>query len=98
VGAVRNFSLHDGSRIRERLVALSDYEFSQSYVMLESPMGVENYLATLSLTPITDGNKSFAEWQARFDCAPEREEALIRQIGAGVFQAAFDALKRRFGG
>jgi hypothetical protein len=97
VGCIRNFRLKDGGVIRERLVALSDYDLSCSYAILESPMGVDNYIATLSLTPITDGNVTFAEWQADFDCPPERETALIQQIGTGVFQTAFNALKQRFG-
>ena len=33
--------------IRERLLALSDYDYSCTYEILESPMGVENYVATL---------------------------------------------------
>lgn len=97
IGCIRNFRLKDGGTTRERLLALSDYEFSFTYSILESPMAVQNYIATLSLTPITDGNATFAEWQADFDCPPEREAALIQQIGAGVFQAAFLALKQRFG-
>src|SRR5579864_5198221 len=55
IGCIRNFRLKDGGLIRERLLALSDYDLSCSYSILESPMGVENYVATLSLTPITDG-------------------------------------------
>ena len=39
-------------------------------------MGVENYVATLKLTPVTDGNRTFAEWSAEFDCAPGREREL----------------------
>ena len=35
--------------------------------------GVDNYIATLKLTPITDGNRTFAEWSAEFDCAPDRD-------------------------
>lgn len=97
VGCIRNFTLRDGGRIRERLLALSDYDLSCTYAILESPMGVTNYVAKLSLTPVTDGNATFAEWQAEFDCAPEREAALVREIGTGVFQAAFNALKQRFG-
>ncbi len=97
IGCIRNFTLKDGGRIREKLLALSDYDLSCSYAILESPMGVENYVATLSLTPVTDGNATFAEWQAEFDCAPEREKALLQQIGSGVFQTAFTALKQRFG-
>ena len=96
VGCIRNFTLKTGSRIRERLLALSDYDLSCTYSILESDMGVENYIATLSLTPVTDGNLTFAEWTADFDCAEEREQALIQQIGREVFQAAFDNLKQRF--
>ena len=53
-----------------------------------------NYVATLKLTPVTDGNRTFAEWWAEFDCAPARANGeLARDIGQGVFQAAFDSLK-----
>ena len=96
IGCIRNFRLKDGGLIRERLLALSDYDLSCSYSILESPMGVESYVATLSLTPVTDGAATFIEWQADFDCPPGRENALKQQIGLGVFQAAFDALKQRF--
>ncbi len=93
VGCIRNFTLRDGGRIREQLLALSDYDFSVTYSILESPMGVTGYIATLKLTPITDGNCAFAEWTAEFDCAPGREAELIQLIGQGVFQGGFDALK-----
>jgi hypothetical protein len=96
IGCIRNFVLKDGGRIRERLLALSDYDLSCTYSILENPMGVENYIARLALTPITDGNVTFCEWEAEFDCAPEREIALMQQIGSGVFQCAFNALKKRF--
>jgi len=97
VGCVRAFRLHDGGAIREKLLALSDYDYCCTYSILESPMGVENYVATLKLTPITDGSRTFAEWSAEFDCAPEREAELVQQISRGVFQGGFDALKERFG-
>ena len=48
VGCIRNFRLKDGGRIRERLLALSDYDFAMVYAILESPMAVENYVATLA--------------------------------------------------
>ncbi|MBD1548499.1 SRPBCC family protein [Roseibium aggregatum] len=98
VGCIRNFTLTDGGKIREQLLALSDYDMSCTYSILESPMGVEDYIAKLSLTPVTDGNVTFAQWQADFECAPEPEQALIEQIGKGVFQTAFNALKQSFGG
>src|SRR4029453_10695451 len=49
-------------------------------------MGVENYVATLKLTPITDGARTFAEWSAEFDCAEGRERELTQQIGRGGSQ------------
>ena len=97
VGCIRHFHTGDGGMIRERLLALSDYDYSVTYEILESPMGVDNYVATLKLTPVTDGVRCFAEWSAEFDCAPGREAELTRAIGQGVFQAGFDALKRTFG-
>lgn len=96
VGCVRNFRTRDGGTIRERLLALSDYDYQCTYAILESPMGVDNYVATLKLTPITDGNRTFAEWSAEFDCAESRERELTQLIGQGVFQGGFDALKQRF--
>ena len=96
IGCVRDFRLRNGDRIREKLLGLSDYDMFCTYSILESPMGVENYVATLRLTPVTDGDQTFLEWTAEFDCAPEREAQLSRQIGDGVFQAAFDSLKAAF--
>ena len=97
IGCVRNFRTRDGGTIRERLLTLSDYEYECTYSILESPMGVDNYIATLKLTPITDGNRTFAEWSAEFDCPESRERELTQLIGQGVFQGGFDALKGRFG-
>ena len=97
IGCVRNFRTRDGGTIRERLLTLSDYEYECTYSILESPMGVDNYIATLKLTPITDGNRTFAEWSAEFDCPESRERELTQLIGQGVFQGGFDALKGKFG-
>lgn len=97
VGCVRAFRLKDGGFIRERLLALSDHDYSVTYSILESPMEVENYVATLRLWPVTDGDRTFAEWSAEFDCPPEREAELAALVSDGVFQGGLDALKREFG-
>lgn len=96
IGCVRNFSLRDGGRVRERLLALSDYEFSMTYAILESPMGVEDYVATLRLFPITDGDRTYAEWSAEFGCPPAREAELVNLIGRSIFLAGLHALQTRF--
>jgi Polyketide cyclase / dehydrase and lipid transport len=96
VGCIRSFRTRDGSAIREQLLALSDYDYSYTYSILESPMGVQDYVATLKLTPVTDGDRTFAEWSAEFECEPARERDLAKEIGEGVFQAGFDGLKLHF--
>ena len=98
IGCVRDFRLRNGDRLREKLLGLSDYDLFCTYSILDSPMPVSNYVATLRLTPVTDGDRTFIEWTAEFDVAPEREAEMIAQIGGGVFQGGFDALKRQFGG
>jgi uncharacterized protein YndB with AHSA1/START domain len=93
VGCIRSFRTKDGGAIREQLLTLSDYDFECAYSILESPMGVENYVARLKLTPVTDGDRTFAEWSAEFDCAPDRERDLAELIGNQVFQGGLAALK-----
>ena len=96
VGCVRDFRLRNGDRIREKLLGLSDYDMFCTYAILESPMGVENYVATLRLTPVTDGERTFAEWTAEFDAAPDREDKIADDIGRNVFAAGLSALKTQF--
>ena len=95
VGCIRNLHRRDGGLIRERLLALSDYDYSCTYSILESPMGVSSYIATIRLVPVTDGNRTFCEWTAEFDCAPDRAKELHDFIAQGVFQAGFAALNRQ---
>ena len=97
VGCVRSFHLQNGDHLRERLLGLSDFDLFQTYSILESPMPLADYVATLRLTPVTDGDRTFAEWSAEFECAEADEEGLVQGIGQNVFQAGFDSLKRRFG-
>jgi hypothetical protein len=95
---VRDFHLQNGDRLREQLLGLSDYEYFCTYSILESPMPLTDYVATLRLTPVTDGDHTFVEWTAEFDCAPEVAEELVNGIGQNVFQAGFNALKRQLAG
>jgi hypothetical protein len=98
VGCIRDFHLQNGDQIREQLLGLSDYDMFCTYSILESPMPLTDYVATLRLTPITDGDRTFAEWSAEFECAAEEEQGLVDGIGTNVFQGGFDSLKRHFSG
>ncbi len=99
VGCVRAMTLADDGKIRERLLALSDVDTYYTYVILDSPLPVRNYQATLRLRPIADGSRTYAEWTAHFDPDPvEQQAATIEFVGQGVFQGGFNALKEHFGG
>ena len=96
VGCIRHFELNDGANIREQLLALSDFDYSCTYSILESEMGVENYVATIQFTPITEVQQTFAQWRAEFDCDAQKEAELVRSIGQDVFAADFQALSGKF--
>ena len=98
VGCVRDFHLQNGDHLREKLLGLSDYDYFCTYSILESPMPLTDYVATLRLTPVTDGDRTFAEWTAEFDCADEVADELTGNIGQNVFLAGFNALKRQLAG
>ncbi len=76
------------------MVALDDAEHSLSYTLLDTPIPVSDYLATLRLSAIRPMNTTHVEWRAWFDCAPDVEAALRESI-TGVFRAGLDCLSRK---
>jgi hypothetical protein len=94
IGCIRNFDLKDGGNLREQLLSLSDTDHKFSYSILISPMPVKNYVATFRLTPITVGNETLAEWWADF-IVTSTDDAIIGEIGDGVFVAGFEALNQK---
>ena len=97
VGCVRTFQLKDGARVREKLLSLSDYDYTCTSAILDSPMDLSDHIATLKLFPVTEGNRCFVEWSAEFDCPPDKISELTAAVGDEWFQTGFDALKKRYG-
>jgi hypothetical protein len=77
VGAVRVVTQTDGAVFREVLVAHSDAERFYSYTFVGSPIPVRNHRTSLRLLPITDGDRTLAEWSSSFEIAPEAEAELV---------------------
>ena len=97
VGCVRRFTRKsDGGLLREQLLSLSDAEHAFTYNILVSPMPVANYVAGVSLTPITKGNLTFAQWWAEFDVTQGPEQDTVSDIGDNVFVAGFAAINQHF--
>ena len=53
-----------GGAIREQLLSLSDRDHSFTYCILDAPIPLEGYVATVRLKPVTDGNRTFWHWQS----------------------------------
>ncbi|SHN44050.1 SRPBCC family protein [Cryptosporangium aurantiacum] len=91
VGAVRAFKLGE-STIRERLLALSDLDRSYSYEFVDpAPFPVVDYVATLRVTPVSDG-RSFLEYSVVFDCNEAERGHWTSFFATQVFDPAMKAL------
>ncbi len=97
VGCVRRFRLQDGSELREQLLTLSDLEQTFSYCLLDTPIPLFNYVAHCRLSPVTDGDRAFWEWESRFDTPEGREAELARMVGEDIYEAGFRAVREHMG-
>ena len=61
VGGIRSFTLTDGTHLREKLLAHSDLERSYIYDFQKTPFDVDNYEATIRVSPVTDGGTAFVQ-------------------------------------
>jgi NADPH:quinone reductase-like Zn-dependent oxidoreductase/uncharacterized protein YndB with AHSA1/START domain len=97
VGCVRSFTLKDGNRIREQLIGLSDSEYRSTYCILEATVPLQRYVATVTLKPVTDGDRTFWHWESSFETPPGRERELRDMVAQGVYEAGFENLRRFLG-
>ena len=96
IGCIRNFDIADGGgTIREKLLMLSDKEYSFEYCILDSPLPVENYVAKLTLIPVTVGNKTLGVWTAEFNMTDDTEAEVIDAVANGTFGLAFKVVNER---
>ncbi len=73
VGCVRSFTLRDGNRIREQLLTLDEREHKSTYCIVEATVPLQRYVATVTLKPVTDGNRTFWHWESTFATPPGME-------------------------
>ena len=93
VGCVRNV-LYNGARRRQRLLALSDVDRTQTYAFAgDSPLPVTDFEATIRVTPVIDGGRAFVEWWATFDCAAEDYDARVTSL-RDSFAGWLESLRR----
>jgi hypothetical protein len=97
VGAIRNV-LYQGNRIRQRLLALSDVDRTQTYAFAGAAPaylpGLSGFQATIRITPIVDGDRAFVEWLAEFDSDAGRRDELADFLRK-AFAKWLGSLRRR---
>ena len=94
VGCIRSFSLKDGNRIREQLLTLDDHQHKSTYCIVDATVPLIRYVATITLKPVTDGNRTFWHWESTFGTPPGRERELSNMVSQGVYEAGFENLRR----
>ena len=94
VGCVRSFTLNDGNHIREQLLTLSERDYKSSYAIVEATVPLQRYVATVTLKPVTDGNRTFWHWESTFSTPPGRERELRDMVATDVYEAGFESLRR----
>jgi hypothetical protein len=91
----RVLTLGDGGKIKEKLTNKDDTSYS--YEIIESPLPVQNYAATLTVTE--DDGDEIAEvvWEAEFDPADGVEEAKAVEVISGIFDAGIEGIGKKAG-
>lgn len=85
----RRIRLKGGGEILEKL---HDHEVgSYSYSIVESPLPVKNYISNISAAEIQ--GQTVITWSSSFEGTTDDAEDVV----AGIYQAGFDALSKRFG-
>src|SRR5262249_52385513 len=92
VGCVRDFTLKDGHHVREQLLALSDREHISTYCILDATLPMRNYVATVHLKRVTDGDRTFWHWESTCDVPRGRGRELEERVGGQVYEAGFTGL------
>ncbi len=95
-GTVRRLSLVGGGEIVERLEQSDDDGRVYTYSIVESPLPVAGYVATIKVRENADGGSEI-EWSSEFKPSGAPEAEAVQAI-QGIYQAGFDSLRKMFGG
>ena len=82
----------------ETLLALNDHDRTLMYRIDDGPGAVakdavRNYIGAVRVSPITENNTTFVEWQSTYDSA---DDAAVGELCNPIYQALLKALKNYF--
>ena len=96
LGSVRTLTLQDGGPpIVEKLESQDDQRHSLSYSVVESPLPLEGYLATVEVRDLGE-NRCEVAWSSGFEPKGATEEE-AKKIVEGIYSGAFEGLKELYG-
>jgi hypothetical protein len=93
---VRRLTLNGGGSIVERLEGKDDRQRTYTYSILEGPLPVAGYTATLHVEENKDGKSCTVQWSSAFEPAGASEPEAVKVI-RGIYEAGFENLRRMFG-
>jgi hypothetical protein len=88
----RILTLGDGGKIKEKLTDMDDTGYS--YEIVEGPLPVKNYSATLKVGEVDEPDRVEIEWEAKFD-ADGVEDAEAKKIIVGIFNDGVSGIKTK---
>lgn len=88
----RTLTLKDGGKIKEKQTDKGDTSYS--YEIVESPLPVKNYKATLRIGEDDEENRIEIVWQATFDANGASDEAATKTI-TGILNDGVGGIKAK---
>lgn len=95
VGCVRRIEVDGQVMARERLVALDDTARRQVYTVVESVFGLNGYTGTITVLPVTDGDRAFVEWTGVFEADATDVEATAAMLRDSIYLPGLESLRKR---
>jgi hypothetical protein len=100
-GTVRALTIKDGPTFTEELISFNEASHTYQYKIIESPLPLQNYVATFVVKPGAKEGTSTVTWSAKFTRknpsdnppADENDDAAVKLI-TGVFQSGLANLKK----
>lgn len=94
-GQERRLSLVGGGTVVERLEDMDHKSRTYSYSIIDSPLPMKSYKATIKV--IGKGKGCRVEWSSEFEPNAGFENDVLKDL-QDVYQSGFDNLKKMFGG
>ena len=100
VGAVRKLTLKDGPSFTEDLLVYSAAKHTMRYHIIESPLPVQVYVSSITVTPGKSKGTSLVTWHGSFkrkkadNPGPDETDAAVTKLITGVYEAGLGNLKK----